>query len=139
MKELTMLVIFLLIAVSCFCQENFPRRAVVEGDTVVLVTPKQVTVMNLIILERDALEEELQLLRETLLTRDSILTIEKRKNSELWEVIKNKDRQVENLNLIIDTRDKQFKSREKVLQKKKWRNTILGVVVGGIIGILIAK
>lgn len=104
-----------------------------------LVTPKQVTVMNLIILERDALEEELQLLRETLLTRDSILTIEKRKNSELWEVIKNKDRQVENLNLIIDTRDKQFKSREKVLKKKKWRNTILGVVVGGIIGILIAK
>lgn len=104
-----------------------------------LVTPKQVTVMNLIILERDALEEELQLLRETLLTRDSILTIEKRKNSELWEVIKNKDRQVENLNLIIDTRDKQFKSREKALQKKKWRNTILGVVVGGIIGILIAK
>lgn len=104
-----------------------------------LVTPKQVTVMNLIILERDALEEELQLLRETLLTRDSILTIEKRKNSELWEVIKNKDRQVENLNLIIDTRDKQFKSREKVLQKKKWRNTILGVAVGGIIGILIAK
>lgn len=97
-----------------------------------LVTPKQVTVMNLIILERDALEEELQLLRETLLTRDSILTIEKRKNSELWEVIKNKDRQVENLNLIIDT-------REKVFQKKKWRNTILGVVVGGIIGILIAK
>lgn len=104
-----------------------------------LVTPKQVTIMNLIILERDALEEELQLLRETLLTRDSILTIEKRKNSELWEVIKNKDRQVENLNLIIDTRDKQFKSREKVLQKKKWRNTILGVVGGGIIGILIAK
>lgn len=104
-----------------------------------LVTPKQVTVMNLIILERDALEEELQLLRETLLTRDSILMIEKRKNSELWEVIKNKDRQVENLNLIIDTRDKQFKSREKVLQKKKWRNTILGVVVGSIIGILIEK
>lgn len=101
-----------------FCQENFPKKAVVEGDTVVLVTPKQVTVMNLIILERDALEEELQLLRETLLMRDSILTIEKRKNSELWEVIKNKDRQVENLNLIIDTRDKQFKSREKVLQKK---------------------
>lgn len=95
--------------------------------------------MNLIILERDALGEELQLLRETLLTRDSILTVEKRKNSELWEVIKNKDRQVENLNLIIDNRERQFKSRERELQKKKWRNTMLGVVVGGIIGILIAK
>jgi hypothetical protein len=95
--------------------------------------------MNLIILERDALGEELQLLRETLLTRDSILTVEKRKNSELWEVIKNKDRQVENLNLIIDNRERQFKSRERELQKKKWRNTMLGVVVGGIIGILIVK
>ena len=95
--------------------------------------------MNLIILERDALGEELQLLRETLLTRDSILTVEKRKNSELWEVIKNKDRQGENLNLIIDNRERQFKSRERELQKKKWRNTMLGVVVGGIIGILIVK
>lgn len=95
--------------------------------------------MNLIILERDALGEELQLLRETLLTRDSILTVEKRKNSELWEVIKNKDRQAENLNLIIDNRERQFKSRERELQKKKWRNTMLGVVVGGIIGILIVK
>lgn len=128
-----------MIAVSCFCQENFPKKAVVEGDTVVLVAPKQVTIMNLIILERDALGEELQLLRETLLMRDSILTIEKRKNSELWEVIKNKDRQVENLNLIIDNRERQFKSRERTLQKKKWRNTMLGVVVGGIIGILIAR
>ena len=95
--------------------------------------------MNLIILERDALGEELQLLRETLLTRDSILTVEKRKNSELWEVIKNKDRQVENLNLIIDNRERQFKSRERELQKKNWRNTMLGVVVGGIIGIVIVK
>ena len=114
-----------------FCQENYPRKQVQQGDTVVVILPEQLGLMNGIIQERNNYRDELiPSLEGLIVQQDTIISLYERK-VESWERIDEV-----NQSIIQDLKDE----NTKVLGQK--RRAMLGVGsvclgIGVIVGIFI--
>ena len=114
-----------------FCQENYPKKQVQQGDTVVVILPEQLGLMNGIIQERNNYRDELiPSLEGLIVQQDTIISLYERK-VESWERIDEV-----NQSIIQDLKDE----NTKVLGQK--RRAMLGVGsvclgIGVIVGIFI--
>ena len=118
---------------SAFSQTIYPRKIVIESDTVVCITPSQLKDVVLDLNTGEYLRVENELLRTQISKSDS-LCVYWRKLSEAKDTLvamevqkyQNLERINQNLEASLNT------------EKRKSRNTIIGVGVGGtLVGILL--
>lgn len=124
---------------SSFCQTTYPKIVVYEKDTVVLFTPFQVRQINSIIVDRDALREEITLLNDLSITQNKLILSKDSQIEKYQEIISSYEASTQNFEAIINEQEKAFKD----YSKKSLRNSFLiggsCIVVGIIVGILIVK
>lgn len=122
---------------SVFCQTIYPKKVILESDTVVLLSPVQIKKINSIIVDRDFLEKELQVAQQILLCKDSLCMVKDLQIKNYESVVENYNKSLENMQSITT-------EQEKIIQeqnKKIFRNSLLyggsGIVVGLIIGLIV--
>ena len=84
MRKLIPFVLFLLIAQLSFCQESYPRKQIQQGDTVVVITPGQLSLINGIIQERDNYRDELVPAMESVIVQQDTLVGLLKERVEYW-------------------------------------------------------
>ena len=128
LKRLIITAFFLLIAVSLFSQTTYPHKIVLGKDTAVVISPKQVVLINQTFLERDYIKDQNELLKRVVNHLDSIDTeksnvIEKSflVNKELSTNFKKSNEEINRVQILLIKE-----------QKKSKRNLYIGGV-GGVI------
>ena len=113
-----------------FCQSIYPKKGIVEGDTVILLEPFQIKKINKIIVDRDFLKKENRLLNESIIYRDSLLFLKDLQ-------IGNCNESLEKINLLVSNQEDIIKEKNKQIVKK---SVIFGsscLVVGILVGLII--
>lgn len=124
---------------SSFCQTAYPRIVIYERDTVVLFTPFQVKQINKIVIERDILKEEVLLLDELSITQNRLILDKDSQIEKYQEIISSYEISTQNLEAIIDEKNKEHKA---YLKRSLKNSLFIGgscITVGLIVGILIIK
>ena len=131
MKKLIPFVLFLLTMQLSFCQENYPRKQVQQGDTVVVILPNQLALMNGIIQERNNYKDELiPSLEHLIVQQDTIISLYQRR-VESWE-------RIDEVNQSIIKRLEEQNS--EVLRQKKgvaWKTGSVCLGIGFIAGMIL--
>lgn len=135
MKKLTILLSYLLIAVSVYCQTDYPRLILIDGDTVVALEPIQITKMNVAFLELEKCErlyesatEEILLLYE----KDSISFEQKKNLQEQIEKLERIDNEKSNQIDILEDKNKKQGKQIKLLKKSRPLFMLGGIIVGSV-------
>ena len=125
------LILCLIIALFSFGNTNLFGQKIVEykGDTLIVVTPKNVATINSIIVEREYLIEEIDILSTLVSVKDSIIMdqsdIIKISQESLLETKKHND-------LVIQEQAVTWK-------KEVWKWSGISAGIGILIGILISR
>lgn len=119
----------------CLCQTTYPKKIVIENDTLVLITTDQLYDINMLIVNNAECEE--------------LLTKEKKENSDKSNLIKTQDRIIENdkiieANLIQQNKNLSTDIEIKAKQIKKLNRRLkfgipFGVFSGFAAAVLIFK
>ena len=131
MKRSLKLILCLIIALFSFGNTNLFGQKIVEykGDTLIVVTPKNVATINSIIVEREYLIEEIDILSTLVSVKDSIIMdqsdIIKISQESLLETKKHND-------LVIQEQAVTWK-------KEVWKWSGISAGIGILIGILISR
>lgn len=118
MKKLILFTICLLIVQLSFCQTSYPKKQIQQGDTVVVITPGQLAIVNKAIQQKENYELIVPQYEHLLVHQDSLIQVLNLKVAD-WEQI-NKANQ----SIILN-----FEMQEKEVLRQKKRNCW---VVGGI-------
>jgi len=110
-----------------YSQDGYPKKKVIDKDTVILISAKQLVLINLKKIEADRYKE---LYNETLngLTDCIALSdVYKRSDSIAGEIIKIKDLDIADRTVVIERLDQVTKQQSKEIHKLKRNNAILKV------------
>ena len=121
MKKLILFIICLLIVQLNFCQTLYPKKQIIQGDTVVVITPNQLKIINGIIQERNGYKTQIVPQYEQLVSeQDSLIQVLNLKVVD-WEQINATNQSIiSNLSL---------QNEEVLRQKRRGCWTIGGVCV----------
>lgn len=125
-KLLTVLGLLVLLSKLSYSQETYPKLAIINGDTVVLITVEQSIKIN----EK---YEETRSLKEKVFILDSSYNEQLKLNTEKDSLI---EKNQGNINIIIDEFTHVDKENQKLRKQRKWLIPI-SAALGLIIGILI--
>ena len=131
MKRFLKLILCLIITLFSFGNTNLFGQKIIEykGDTLIVITPKNVATMNSIIIEREYLIEEVDILSTLVSVKDSIIMdqsdIIKISQESLLETKKRH-------NLVIQEQAVTWK-------KEVWKWSGISAGIGILVGILISR
>lgn len=124
-----MSLIFLLTVLSSFSQENYPKKVVVENDTLICISPEQLTRVNLLIVENQKCKDlsklnstELKKLTEIVETQDKVIS-----NHEDQEII---------LKQTITDQENTISIKNKTIKRSKIKTKIFSAasfVIGAVL------
>lgn len=129
MKKLIMLNLFLLIAYCSFSQTTYPIRATYNGDTVNMLTDKQMLQTVIIFTENDYNKQEIIKYKKLSAINDSIISNRDKTIDNRNSVIADKDK-------LIENKDKEIKSFKRLLRATKLQTYLWfagGVAIGYVI------
>ena len=119
-------------SLSSFTQVNYPRKAVIDGDTVVVQTIQQTRWVSI----------QLEVAKSCLMAsaiKDSIIKEHEQKEKTFNELVKTKDlmiadrdSSINDYKFIIDQKDQMYKDLKKENGQLRTKNTII-LIVSGII------
>lgn len=124
---------------SCFSQESYPKKIVIEGDTLVVITSIQLGLTNGIITERNFLRQELDLTKSILGDKDLLLTNQTLQLKNYGLAVQNYQFEVDNLNKITFEQQKIWEEQRKKLRTRNWIIGGVSISIGIVVGILICK
>lgn len=133
LKRLIVTVLLLLIATLLFSQEPYPRKILLGKDTVVVITPEQVVLINELCEDGEFYEEQYNDALNALNKVDSVCKEQEKEFKKSIELNKNL---MVNLKRSYEMRDKLNETLIKE-QKKSKRNLYIGGVGGVIVTSLI--
>lgn len=118
---------------SAFSQTIYPRKVVIENDTVVCITPAQLKDVVLDLNTGEYLRVENDLLRAQISKSDSLCVYWQKISEAKDTLVMTEIQKYQNLDCINRNLEASISVR-----KRKSRNTIIGVGVGGtLVGILL--
>lgn len=120
-----------------FCQTIYPKKIVLEGDTVVLLQPIQIKKINGIIVDRDFLKSELDITQQILSYKDSLCIVRDLQIEKYGLVIKDYEESLSNMQSIVTEQEKILKEQNKKILKKSLLYGGGGIVVGVIVGLIV--
>lgn len=120
-----------------FCQTTYPKKIVLEGDTVVLLQPIQIKKINGIIVDRDFLKSELDITQQILSYKDSLCIVRDLQIEKYGSVIKDYEESLNNMQSIVTEQEKILKEQNKKILKKSLLYGGGGIVVGVIVGLIV--
>lgn len=127
------LLFFLLIAQLIFSQGTYPQKVIVNGDTLIQITPKQLTSINLLIIENKECQELLIVEKEENKIKSNLIAVQE----DQIEIEKQKSSTLKTETLLLSDQKSYL---EKQLRHQKIKTKIftgLGVVGGLISGFFI--
>lgn len=110
--------IILLISVSSYSENKYPKKLIFESDTVVLITPTQLTQINCKLIDLDKCREELTLLTESNKVQDELIS-----NLESNILLKNKE--ISLLNSKLENYEKTIKIYNEDISKTKRKSLVI--------------
>lgn len=127
----------MLISLLSFSQQSFPKKLVIDRDTVCVISIDQLRLINGVFVDRDECNEVSSLLNsqirryEDLVTKQDSLLMSSQRQVTLQEgVIEEKDRWIFNDGVIIKKHDKKIKFL-------KFQRFGLSVICGGLTTLLL--
>ena len=118
---------------SAFSQTIYPRKIVIENDTIVCVTPAQLKTVVLDLNTGEYLQVENDLLKRQISKSDSLCVYWQKISEAKDTLIVMEVQKYQNLDRINQNLEASLN-----IEKRKSRNTIIGVGVGGtLVGILL--
>lgn len=139
MKRLITLSLFLLIVQLSSFGENYPEKIIIKGDTLVVITPQQLTTINCKLEYKNSLVKENAVLLSKINVKDSLNKI---KDENFIKIVTNVKYQNDELNnrvnnLMVENNTLKKKNKDK--NKRFWGTLVTSVVVGMVAGFMIAK
>lgn len=135
MKILINLLFLLVVPFYAISQEPYPKKLIIEGDTLVGITIPQLGIINKSLIERDLFKLEIKSL-------NSILDLKDKKLSEFSMQLTKQDTIINRYQVQVDYYQKIYKEQSLIIaevQKKALRQKRLAWTIGGIgIGIGVA-
>ena len=135
MRRLLVSSTFLLIAVLGMSQVGYPKLTLINGDSLILFTPKQVSKINVTFLELDrniALNEsltgELELFKVSVDNLKKLVEQGEDRHGILYKLYNEKVLQVKLLTEDVEKKDR----RLKLLKKSRTLYVIGGAILGGV-------
>ena len=134
MKRFLITTLFLLTATLLFCQESYPKKLVIENDTIIAITPEQTKAINFVFDERDFYKDKSDSLSVKIAVQSLSLNRQIMINREL-----SNENELTLMNL--DTYKKlneinqstiQYKNKELVQQKNKTLKFAIGGLTVGV-------
>lgn len=110
--------IILLISVSSYSENKYPKKLIFESDTVVLITPTQLIQINCKLIDLDKCREELTLLTESNKVQDELIS-----NLESNILLKNKE--ISLLNSKLENYEKTIKIYNEDISKTKRKSLVI--------------
>lgn len=135
LKKGTVLLLCLLINLLSFSQGIYPRKVVIEGDTVVAISPEQLTVVNVLILDLAECKELFDIEKEENLRKTQLINSQ----SESMSIKDKEKKNLEEQNTILSD---QNKALEKSLKRQKLKTkgtAILSAIIASGLTYLILK
>lgn len=117
----------LLTANCLYSQDGYPKKKVIDKDTVILISAKQLVLINLKKIEADTYKELYNETLNGLTDCISLSDVYKRSDSIAGEIIKIKDLDIADRTVIIERLDQVTKQQSKEIHKLKRNNAILKV------------
>lgn len=122
---------------SVFCQAAFPRKAVIDNDTVCILSIEQTKVINKVFVDRDECNEMKDSLNSELTNYGDLVQVQK-------QVIASQDKEIDIHKKIISEKDVIIESDSKLLKKQnrqvqwlKIQRTVLGGIAISLTGIIV--
>jgi len=116
------------LTVNClYSQDGYPKKKVIDGDTVILISAKQLVLINLKKVEADRYKELYNETFNGLTDCISLSDVYKRSDSIAGEIIKIKDLDIADRTVVIERLDQVTKQQSKEIHKLKRNNAILKV------------
>ena len=137
MKKITLIsALCLLTTILSFCQTTYPKKLVIDNDTVVVITPIQLKGINQLLVDRKILKETLSdvQIRFKMLQND-ILSMNKlsENKSQLISLQKKQIEDLTSLNGYSDQNITLLKQQLKDEKKKKVKFTVIGISTTALI------
>lgn len=124
---------------SCFSQNTYPSKLVIENDTIVAITPLQLNYINKLIAEKNFLYRQNQILQDINLLKDSTIYNLNLNLSYYQDIYNITEVQLSNLNLQLKAQKSLAALDRKKYKKTKWVIGGVSIGVGVLIGFLICK
>lgn len=135
MKMLTILSTLMLISLSSICQTDYPKKAIINGDTLALVTIDQVKQINLTYNDKDrykvkcdSLSKQIQLYDNLRVNSDSVISILKTQKENLNKQVSLSEEVMKRQNTIIENQFKIIK-KEKLYKNISYGATVLLIIL----------
>lgn len=123
-----------------YCQKTYPQKTIINGDTLVLITPIQVTQLNLTYLEVDKLNNRISYLNGRAKRRTDLIKLYKGKVSLLQQQVDLQNGLKNDLNEQIINLEKQNKIMLEISEQykgDKFKGFLFGGIVSlGVVGII---
>ena len=125
----------MLMPLFCFSQVKYPRKAVMDGDTVCILLIEQVRAANILFVEKEQCEELVDTLRVQIKSYKQLNAINENLAKTYEEEIMLRRKLDAEKDLIIAEQEKQKKINERMVKRLKFVNKIL---IGGAATVTIA-
>lgn len=124
------------ISPSVFCQPQFPKKAVIDNDTVCIISVEQTRTINKVFIDRDECVELKDSLNSQIKTYGIFVGQQKDIISSQETEIAIQNKIITEKNIIIDSDDKILKQQNRQIGWLKIQRTVLGAVVVGLTGVI---
>lgn len=132
----TLLLIFLLMSISVYCQSGYPKKILLGKDTVIAITPNHLKTINIEHVDYMECSELLVLKNAVVDSMIKIIALQDSVTSNLHQQISVKDNYISDKNTVIKALYNGTTARDKMIKKLQNQNTVLKVVT--VIGIVSA-
>lgn len=130
--KLILLSSILLIVISSFCQENYPNKIILEKDTIVVITKRQLKQINLKLVENnvykaiiDSTQQIISEVNKNLLNTKNLLS----NNSQLIVLLKEQQKTTE---LKVTNSEKNILNLQNELKHQKKKTVRLAIISGAV-------
>lgn len=132
----TLLLTFLLMSISVYCQSGYPKKILLDKDTVIAITPTQLKTINIEHINYMECSELLLLKNAVVDSMTKIIALQDFVTSNLQQQISVRDNYISDKNTVIQALYGGTAVRDKMIKKLQNQNSVLKVIT--VIGIVSA-
>lgn len=126
----TLLLTFLLMSISVYCQSGYPKKILLDKDTVIAITPAQLKTINIEHINYMECSELLMVKNAVVDSMTKIMTLQDFVTSNLQQQISIKDNYISDKNTVIQALYSGTTERDKMIKKVIRQNTYYKIGIG---------